>query len=161
MKKESHIEFIKHICAGKSQSEAYMLTNANKSITYSTAKVQGSKLAKKYATEITAEKERLRKLSSESADSVILSIATSEIMGKSERMKILTAIARGEKKVPQVIVVNGSLDVVESTPNYSDIRAAISELNKMDGSYAPSKVDHAVNGIKQIIIEPASANRDK
>ena len=64
------------------------------------------------------------------------------ILTKEQRMKILTDIAQGNICVTKPMVVNGILTQAEVIPDFSDRKAAIAELNKMDGSYAPAKVEN-------------------
>lgn len=87
------------------------------------------------------------------------------IMTKIERMEVLSQIARGEIPLKKHIVVSegfglGSrIDEVEVVPNYQDRKAAIAELNKMEGDYAPTKTDITSGGqalpppIFQIILD--------
>lgn len=63
-----------------------------------------------------------------------------EIMGVYERKSVLTQIARGQIPLSKPMVVDKEIRLVEFVPDWSDRRAAIAELNKMDGDYAPAKV---------------------
>lgn len=62
------------------------------------------------------------------------------IMTAIERMEILTQIARGEIPLTKPMVVNQMLVHIDVVPDWMDRKAAIAELNKMDGEYAPTKV---------------------
>lgn len=62
------------------------------------------------------------------------------ILTAEERKEILTKIAKGEIPLNKPMVVDGQIELVEVVPDWSDRRAAIAELNKMDGEYAPTKV---------------------
>lgn len=74
------------------------------------------------------------------------------ILDKHERMEILTQIARGEIPLNKHIVCDGIIQEVEVVPAWMDRKAAIAELNKMDGEYAPIKKDITSGGepLKQI-----------
>jgi len=63
-----------------------------------------------------------------------------------ERQEILSAIARGEIKLKQWFIGKDYEVCKDVVPNYADRRAAIAELNKMDGDYAPAKTDITTNG---------------
>lgn len=81
-------------------------------------------------TLIQAEKERLKKA----------------ILTKEERMEILTEIAKGEITYNKEIITKMGTFIIEAVPDFSDRKNAISELNKMDGSYAPLKTDMTSGG---------------
>ncbi len=74
------------------------------------------------------------------------------ILSKHERQEILTQIAKGEIPLTKHIVCDGVIQEVEVVPAWADRKAAIAELNKMDGDYAPVKKDITSGGepIKQI-----------
>lgn len=151
MKKQSHIDFIRLIADGKAQGEAYQLSVANKKLSPSVAHVQGCKLAKKYATEIKSERNRIAKMIEASKDSAATEIEANSIMNKAERMKLLSDIARGNISVEQAISTKDGIDVVEAKPSFAERRAAIAELNKMDGSYSPTKQEITISEVPHII----------
>lgn len=64
-----------------------------------------------------------------------------QIMNAMERKHILTQIARGELEVTKSVPNGKTIDHIITTPDYNDRKAAIAELNKMDGDYAPIKQD--------------------
>ena len=70
-------------------------------------------------------------------------VAASGILSKIERQKILTDIALGNIIVPRTIFTKMGAETIEEYPSHSDRRAAIAELNKMDGDYAPNKTEHS------------------
>lgn len=70
------------------------------------------------------------------------------ILSKHERQEILTQIAKGEIPLVKHIVCDGVLRYEEVIPSWADRRAAIAELNKMDGDYAPVKKDITSGGEK-------------
>ena len=140
-----HSEFIMLVAGGTNQSEAYVLTNPNKNLTKGTIKVESSKLAKKYALLINEERERLRKVVEAANDSKVSEIAQMNIMGKAERMELLTKMAKGQLKIKTPVVIAGKIMEYPAEPTASDRRAAIAELNKMDGSYAPAESKISLN----------------
>ena len=136
-----HTEFIRLVANGTNQSEAYILTNPNKHLTKGTIKVESSKLAKKYADLIDKEREILKVIVEEAQSNRVAEIAQMNIMTSVERMEFLTKMAKGEVKVKQPFVIGGKIMEYPSEPTFAERRAAIAELNKMDGSYAPTKLD--------------------
>ncbi len=62
-----------------------------------------------------------------------------DIMDAMERKVILTQIARGEIPLTKPIVVDKVVEHIPVVPDWMDRRAAIAELNKMEGDYAPIK----------------------
>ena len=134
-----HIEFINLIAKGETQSNAYKLSVGKKGVSKQVSEVKGSQLAKKYALLINDERERLRKVVEAANDSKVSEIAQMNIMGKAERMELLTKMAKGELKIKTPFVIAGKIMEYPAEPTASDRRAAIAELNKMSGDYAPAK----------------------
>jgi hypothetical protein len=134
-----HTEFIRLVANGTNQSEAYILTNPNKNLTKGTIKVESSKLAKKYADLIAKERDVLKVIVEEAQSNRVAEIAQMNIMTSVERMEFLTKMAKGEVKVKQPFVIGGKIMEYPSEPTFAERRAAIAELNKMDGSYAPTQ----------------------
>jgi hypothetical protein len=139
-----HIEFINLVASGTSQTDAYKVTCGNKAVTSNVAKVKGSQLAKKYAVLINEERERLRKVVEAANDSKVSEIAKMNIMGKAERMELLTKMAKGELKIKTPFVIAGKIMEYPAEPTASDRRAAIAELNKMGGDYAPAQLNTTI-----------------
>ena len=148
-----HTEFIRLVANGTNQSEAYVLTNPNKHLTKGTIKVESSKLAKKYADLIDKEREKLKAIVEEAQSNRVAEIAQMNIMTSAERMEFLTKMAKGEVKVKQPFVIGGKIMEYPSEPTFAERRAAIAELNKMDGSYAPTQVNQQNTGIIKVIRE--------
>ena len=65
----------------------------------------------------------------------------SKILTAMQRQEILTQIALGEYEVEKLIVTKDGIKKAKAKPDHTDIRNAIAELNKMDGSYTPIKHD--------------------
>lgn len=74
--------------------------------------------------------------------------ARSRILDKYERMEILSQIARGEVIVPKPMVCDGVIEYPAVEADWQSRKAAIAELNKMDGEYAPIKKDITTGGEK-------------
>jgi len=74
------------------------------------------------------------------------------ILTKHERMEILTQIAKGELTFQKEVPTKFGPQMITATPDFTDRKAAIAELNKMDGEYAPSRKDITSGGepLKQI-----------
>lgn len=70
------------------------------------------------------------------------------IMAKSERMSILTQMADGTLQVQRSVPTKDGVLTFLALPDYNDRKAAIAELNKMDGEYAPLRKDITSNGEK-------------
>ena len=134
-----HIEFINLVAKGETQSNAYKLSVGKKGVSKQVSEVKGSQLAKKYAVLINEERERLRKVVEAANDSKVSEIAQMNIMGKAERMELLTKMAKGELKIKTPFVIAGKIMEYPAEPTASDRRAAIAELNKMAGDYAAAK----------------------
>lgn len=136
-----HKEFISLVAKGTSQTDAYKVTCGNRAVTSNVAKVKGSQLAKKYAHLINLERENLSKVLEQARNSKVAEIEQKHLMSKIERMEILDKMAKGELKIKQPFVIGGKIMEYKCEPSLSDRRAAIAELNKMDGSYAPVKTE--------------------
>jgi hypothetical protein len=72
----------------------------------------------------------------------------SSIMSKQERMEVLSAIARSELDLAKEVVTALGIETLNVKPDYNDRKAAIAELNKMEGDYAPVKTDLTSKGEK-------------
>lgn len=62
-------------------------------------------------------------------------ITNIDLMERTERMAILTEIARGGLTLPKPAMVKGEFKHVQTIPDWDDRRQAIAELNRMDGAY--------------------------
>ena len=72
----------------------------------------------------------------------------SRILDKYERMEILSQIARGEILVSKPMVCDGVIEHPAVEPDWQSRKAAINELNKMDGSHEPTRKDITSKGEK-------------
>lgn len=72
--------------------------------------------------------------------------AKMDILSIAERQKILSDIAQGNVTITKPMMFMGAIIQAEVMPDFSDRKAAIAELNKMDGSYSPTKTDITSGG---------------
>jgi hypothetical protein len=87
---------------------------------------------------------KLQDLAKEASDKAYIEAsaeaAKKAVMSKQERLETLSLIAYGGIPLKKAMVVDGKIKYIEVVPDWMDRKAAIAELNKMDGSYAPTKV---------------------
>jgi len=74
----------------------------------------------------------------------------SKIMTAFERQELLTQIAKGEIKIKKPFVIQGKIMEYPAEPDHTDRINAVKELNKIDGSYAASKID-----LNAMVVEPS------
>jgi len=141
-----HQKFIELVAGGSEQDKAYLKAIAKPGTSSASARQKGSTLAKKYAAQIQIERERVGKIIEEAKDKLASDIAVMNIMSKTERMEYLSKMARGEVKVKKPFVIAGKIMEYPADPDHSDRRAAIAELNKMVGDYAPAKKEIKLTG---------------
>tara|TARA_R110002051_G_C8322231_1_gene435112 strand:+ start:29 stop:487 length:459 start_codon:yes stop_codon:yes gene_type:complete len=122
---KEHRKFIQLVADGESQMDAYVAIIRNSDTTIKTATEQGSRLAKKYAKEIDELIKEDLMVISKAKEKAALKTQELRIMSKAERMAFLTKVVEVDK---------------ENVYMTDKIRS-IAELNKMDGSYAPEKVE--------------------
>jgi hypothetical protein len=148
-----HTEFIRLVANGTNQSEAYRATVGNPKATISACKAKASQLAKKYADLIAQEREKLKAIVEEAQKEKVAEIAQKRIMSSAERMEWLTKLVDGTIKAKRPFVVGGKIMEYPEEPSHSDRVKALAELNKMDGSYAPTQVNQQNTGIIKVIRE--------
>jgi hypothetical protein len=120
--KKSHIDFCRAVADGMTYKDAYKAQVADKEgISEGGAEAAGSKLAKKYAEHIIILKQRVSAAIDTAHEQSAVKTALKSVLSKAERMQKLSGFADDDKI------------------NIQDRIKAISELNKMDGSYAPIK----------------------
>jgi hypothetical protein len=148
-----HIEFIKQVAAGQPQAQAYRATVGNQGATIASVKSKASKLAKKYAKEIETEKNKAAAIVEAATIEAIAETAKNGIKSLAERMELLSQIMDGKIKIKKPFVIAGKIMEYPSEPDHNDRIKAIAELNKMDGSYAPTKQQTELTVSKPIIID--------
>jgi hypothetical protein len=75
------------------------------------------------------------------------------VLSSLERKKILSEIARGKVLVKKPVVTKFGVEEIDCEPDHGDRKAAIAELNKMDGDYAPVKSKQEITIDKPVIID--------
>jgi len=63
----------------------------------------------------------------------------SKILTSLERQAILSDMAKGELETEVLLVTKDGIKKAKAKPTHAERRAAIAELNKMSGDYAPAK----------------------
>lgn len=119
MKKE-HIEFIRLVANGTTQSEAYRATVGNPKATIDSVKSKASNLANKYAKEIDVERKRVQDIVTSIKDSEVLKTALNGILSQAEVDKHLC-------------------DSISNAESGMEKLKAIDIYNKRFGSNAPVK----------------------
>jgi hypothetical protein len=148
-----HSEFIRLVANGETQSNAYKLSIGKKGVSKQVSEVKGSQLAKKYANLIAEQRDNLKKVVEEAQKDKVAEIAQMNILTSAQRMEILSNIAQGKLKVKKPFVIGGKVLEYPSEPDHTDIKNAIAELNKMQGDYAPTKINQENTGIIRVVRE--------
>lgn len=93
----------------------------------------------------------------ESNEVEVIGRATSSmgILSRLERQKILTEIALGRVTHTKEVVTKFGTETIQVWPTWSDRKAAIQELNKMDSAYLPAE-DPLDNEIREITVKRVS-----
>ena len=136
---EKQREFCKLYVSANNATDAYAI--AFKTTNLKTSAAAASRLLKRdeiqnFISEVQAENRRLVDKANEQAAN---DLAEGSIANSKERMQILTKIMRGKISIKQEAATKDGVVTLLVKPSHSDRRAAIAELNKMDGSYAPAE----------------------
>lgn len=138
---EKQREFCKLFVSGKNATDAYSIafatTNQGTSKAASSRLLKSDKI-KSYISELQAENKKIVDMANDRAAD---KIADGSIADAAERMQILTKILRGELTVEEEVVTQSGITTLTVNPSFADRRAAIAELNKMAGDYAPAKTE--------------------
>ena len=148
-KKEQIVnEMLLEIEMGISYSECLRINDGLWGLPSSTFDRYWAEASKRFKARLDAIEEATTK----AAVSMEIKALKKAILSKHERQEILTQIAKGEIPLVKHIVCDGVIQEVYVVPAWADRRAAIAELNKMEGDYAPIKKDITSGGepIKQI-----------
>lgn len=143
-----HTKFIQLVANGETQTKAYELTCGNKKVTNSVSRVKGSQLAKRYANEITKERNKLQKAIRDLNKSDAVTIALNAILTQSEVDAKLCKILNGELIDVQVMDSLGRPKAIAITPTIGQQLDAIETYNKRFGSNLPAKLDIMSDGKK-------------
>ena len=143
---KKHIEFIRLVANGETQTEAYRVTCGNLKVTSKVAKVKGSQLAKRYAQEITEVKQKAQKVVELANESKEAKNALKAILTQAEVDATLSKIIRGEDECEKILVIGGKAQIIKTCkPDHSDKLKAIDLYNKRFGSNAPTKQEIKIN----------------
>jgi len=72
--------------------------------------------------------------------------ASKGFLSREERIEILSQIARGDISYKMEVVTKIGIQKIKAWPSFSDRKGAVSEINKMEGDYAPIKKDITSGG---------------
>jgi len=128
----AQIEFIKK-CLRKGEKRAIILGKFGKKWT----KVSTTTFGRRMDTaksEVRAEQEAIKEGVKESIKKDIEDRKI-EILNAIQRQEILSQIARGEIPLKKPMVVDKEIREIDVVPDWNDRKAAIAELNNMDGAY--------------------------
>lgn len=149
----AHIEFIKALLRnGKKRGEILQIFGEKwQNVSSRTF----DRRLKDAETELATELRQFSDKANEQYATSLYAVKTS-IIGATERMEILSKIAKGEITYRKPVVVDGMLTEADCEPDFADRKNAIAELNKMDGSYTPIQVKQelSIDTVKEIIINP-------
>ncbi|MEN6384062.1 MAG: hypothetical protein ABFD79_02580 [Phycisphaerales bacterium] len=137
--KQVIIDFIV-ACLEKGEQRGKILVKAGKK--WGTSKSAFDRLLKIAKEQHTVKQDAIKKKLQEIDEAAAIEARKLDVMTSYERMQMLTKIARGQIIITRTIPENEGDPVFENIikPDSIDIKAAIAELNKMDGSYTPIKV---------------------
>jgi len=143
---EKQKEFCKLFVSGKNATDSYSI--AFTIAKQSTSKAASSRLLKtdkikSYILELQSENKKIVAMANEKAAQVI---ADGSIADAAERMQMLTKILRGELSIEEEVSTPSGIVTLLVKPSFGERRAAIAELNKMGGDYAPAKSEVKVVG---------------
>lgn len=91
-------------------------------------------------TQVAEEQARIKE-QAEQEVSKEAGVLKSKILTSLERQAILSEMARGELETEVLLVTKDGIKKAKAKPTHAERRAAIAELNKMEGSYQPASVN--------------------
>ena len=135
-----HRKFIKLVAKGTSYKEAYILTSDNQALTQDSAKVQGSLLAKKYATEIQQAKEKDAKVISDAIDTNTAQIALKSIVSQADAdAKAFRILGENDLVVDYYYVMGKPIEYTRK-PTQTEIQKSFALYCLRFGSNAATKI---------------------
>jgi hypothetical protein len=134
-----HLQFIKLVAKGISQQDAYLQTSSNKSITFATARAEGSKLAKKYKDEIDAEIEKKNDIITKAGESKDVQKAVNEIVSEAEADAKAFRILTENDLVDDFHVYFGEVKTFQRKPTQAEIIKAYAAYCLRFGKNATAK----------------------
>ena len=136
-----HRRFVQLVAQGETIVKAYLLTTGNKKQTNATARVNGSKLAKKYAKEIETARENINNAISQAKESEVVEQALKSILSQAEVDAKLCTIISGEFEIEEYAYSDGARYKTTRSPNANEVVKAIDVYNKRFGANAAQKVE--------------------
>ena len=142
---QKHKEFIRLVIDGVNQDEAYRLTSSNKNLTMATSRVEGSKLAKKYALEIQQAKERASEIVEQANNDKDVQTALKSILTKTEVDAKLCEIINGDLQEVQMLNNQGKVFKAMISPTLSERAKAIDTYYRRFGLNEAQKQEVTIN----------------
>jgi hypothetical protein len=142
---KNHKEFIRLVADGTAQDEAYRLTSPNKSLTKATSRVEGSKLAKKYALEIQQAKEKASDIVEQANNDKDVQIALKSILTKAEVDAVNSSMIKGELYQVQMVNSQGKIWKAMVSPTIAERQKAIDTYYKRFGLNEAQKQELTIN----------------
>lgn len=147
---KNHREFIRLVADGTDQDEAYKLTSTNTSLTMATCRVNGSKLAKKYALEIQESKEKASAIVEQANNDKDVQKALKSILTKAEVDAKLCNIIKGDLQEVQMLNSQGKVFKAKVSPTISERTKAIEVYYKRFGLNEAEKIENTIKGVDTI-----------
>lgn len=144
-KSAKHIEFIKMIAKGRTQSDAYKVSFGKKNVSQGYAEKEGCVLAKKYTIEIQQAKENDAALVEAAHSSEVSKNALKEVLTVCEVDAQLSKLIKGEEFEVKRMNGAGKVWKAKITPEAGDILKGIQLYYNRFGSNAPTKVSQTDN----------------
>jgi len=142
---KNHKEFIRLVADDLAQDEAYRLTNANKTLTMATCRVNGSKLAKKYALEIQEAKKKALDIVEQANNTKDVQNALKSILTKAEVDAKLCEIIKGDLQEVQMLNNQGKVFKAMISPTLSERAKAIDTYYRRFGLNEAQKQEVTIN----------------
>jgi viroplasmin and RNaseH domain-containing protein len=142
---QHHKEFIRLVANGTDQDEAYKLTSTNTSLTMATCRVNGSKLAKKYALDIQESKEKASAIVEQANNDKDVQKALKSILTKAEVDAKLCDIIKGELHEVQMLNTQGKIFKALVSPTLSERAKAIDTYYRRFGLNEAQKQEITLN----------------
>jgi len=139
-----HLEFIRLVANGETQSNAYKVSFGKLKVSKNVSEVKGSQLAKKYALQIQEARENAQKAIEQANKEKEAEIALKQILTQAEVDAKLCKIINGELIEVQQLNTQGKVFKALITPTISEQRLAIETYNKRFGSNAAEKIDQKI-----------------
>lgn len=146
---DNQLEFCRLVALNIGLQKAYQVAYNNKNASSSAAGANRLMNLPEVKKEIARLRNMARKIVEKARQHAENKVQITNVMDRLERMQVLSQIGRGEIPLKKYIVCDGEIQEKDVVPEWMDRRAAIAELNKMDGNYAPEKSE--VNLVQQLL----------